>query len=145
MVCRFCEARYLLPLFAVLVYQAAKPACRLACSLVWMSPLCPACSSMAPCCQLCLCLHLLWVPAGAEGAVALDMSKFFDTNYHYMVPELDSSSQPKTDFKLLLDKVETQCAGWGGVGWCGVVKGGGLVPFALQPPLLQLLLAAARV
>lgn len=22
---------------------------------------------------------------GAEGAVALDMSKFFDTNYHYMV------------------------------------------------------------
>ena len=53
-----------------------------------------------------LCLHLHWVPAGAEGAVALDMSKFFDTNYHYMVPELDSSSQPKADFKLLLDKVE---------------------------------------
>ncbi len=50
------------------------------------------------------------MPAGAEGAVALDMSKFFDTNYHYMVPELDSSSQPKADFKLLLDKVDkTKC------------------------------------
>ena len=61
------------------------------------------------------CLHLHWVRAGAEGAVALDMSKFFDTNYHYMVPELDSSSQPKADFKLLLDKVEkTKCQlGWG--------------------------------
>ena len=84
-------------------------------SLVWMGQLCPACSSTALCCRLCLCLHLHWVPAGAEGAVALDMSKFFDTNYHYMVPELDSSSQPKADFKLLLDKVEkTKCQlGWG--------------------------------
>ena len=101
--------------------------------------LCRACSSIAPCCQLCMCLHLHWVPAGAEGAVALDMSKFFDTNYHYMVPELDSSSQPKADFKLLLDKVEGQ-----GPSWVGVMGGGVLVPFALQPPLLQLLLAAAR-
>ena len=24
---------------------------------------------------------------GAEGATALDMSKFFDTNYHYMVSD----------------------------------------------------------
>lgn len=42
---------------------------------------------------------------GAEGAVALDMSKFFDTNYHYMVPEFDQSTQPKPDFQSYLDKV----------------------------------------
>ena len=29
---------------------------------------------------------------GTEGAGALDMSKFFDTNYHYMVPELDTAT-----------------------------------------------------
>lgn len=43
---------------------------------------------------------------GTEGAVALDMSKFFDTNYHYMVPELDQKSQPKPDFSSYLNKVK---------------------------------------
>lgn len=41
---------------------------------------------------------------GVEGIVALDMSKFFDTNYHYMVPELDSSSKPKAQWDKLIDK-----------------------------------------
>ncbi|DBB12610.1 TPA: hypothetical protein ACH3X3_005396 [Trebouxia sp. C0006] len=43
---------------------------------------------------------------GTEGAVALDMSKFFDTNYHYMVPEFSESSQPKPDFESYLNKVK---------------------------------------
>lgn len=42
---------------------------------------------------------------GVEGKEALDMSKFFDTNYHYMVPELDDSSSAKPDFKPFLEKV----------------------------------------
>lgn len=37
--------------------------------------------------------------------MALDMSKFFDTNYHYMVPELDDSSKPSPDWTHLLEKV----------------------------------------
>jgi len=43
---------------------------------------------------------------GVEGTVALDMSKFFDTNYHYMVPELDSSSKPTADWSKLIEKVK---------------------------------------
>lgn len=31
---------------------------------------------------------------GTEGAVALDMSKFFDTNYHYMVKLLHMTANP---------------------------------------------------
>ena len=42
---------------------------------------------------------------GVEGVVALDMSKFFDTNYHYMVPELDSNSKPAADWSKLIEKV----------------------------------------
>lgn len=42
---------------------------------------------------------------GVEGIVALDMSKFFDTNYHYMVPELESSSKPFADWSTLVEKV----------------------------------------
>lgn len=44
---------------------------------------------------------------GVEGVVALDMSKFFDTNYHYMVPELDSSSKPAADWSKLIEKVRS--------------------------------------
>ena len=44
---------------------------------------------------------------GVEGTVALDMSKFFDTNYHYMVPELDNSSKPTADWSKLVEKVST--------------------------------------
>jgi len=46
---------------------------------------------------------------GVEGTVALDMSKFFDTNYHYMVPELDSSSKPTADWSKLIEKVCSLC------------------------------------
>lgn len=42
---------------------------------------------------------------GVEGTVALDMSKFFDTNYHYMVPELDNNSRASPDWTLLIEKV----------------------------------------
>ena len=44
---------------------------------------------------------------GVEGVVALDMSKFFDTNYHYMVPELDSNSKPTADWSKLIEKVRS--------------------------------------
>ena len=43
---------------------------------------------------------------GVPGIEALDMSKFFDTNYHYLVPELTSTVSPKPDFGILLDKVK---------------------------------------
>ena len=42
---------------------------------------------------------------GVEGVVALDMSKFFDTNYHYLVPELDSSTKPVADWSQFIEKV----------------------------------------
>jgi 5-methyltetrahydropteroyltriglutamate--homocysteine methyltransferase len=47
---------------------------------------------------------------GADGAPALDMSKFFDTNYHFMRPELGPDSSPRPDFSALLDKV--RCLGF---------------------------------
>ena len=43
---------------------------------------------------------------GVPGIEALDMSKFFDTNYHYLVPELTSSVSPKPDFSILFDKIK---------------------------------------
>jgi 5-methyltetrahydropteroyltriglutamate--homocysteine methyltransferase len=36
----------------------------------------------------------------AQGAAALEMTKWFDTNYHYLVPEFDS----QTSFRLATDK-----------------------------------------
>nr|BAU71146.1 METE; cobalamin-independent methionine synthase [Parachlorella kessleri] len=43
---------------------------------------------------------------GAPGAPAADMSKYFDTNYHYLVPELTPESGPTSpDWSLLLDRV----------------------------------------
>ena len=44
---------------------------------------------------------------GVPGTEALDMSKFFDTNYHYLVPELASTVSPKPDFSILVEKVCT--------------------------------------
>ena len=41
---------------------------------------------------------------GTKGAEALDMSKFFDTNYHYLVPELAASVVPKPDFSTFIAK-----------------------------------------
>ncbi|WP_157473344.1 5-methyltetrahydropteroyltriglutamate--homocysteine S-methyltransferase [Frankia sp. EAN1pec] len=37
---------------------------------------------------------------GADGVAPLEMTKWFDTNYHYLVPELD----PSTRFRLVGDK-----------------------------------------
>lgn len=41
---------------------------------------------------------------GAPGAHALDMQKYFDTNYHYLVPELDADATPAADWSGLVDK-----------------------------------------
>lgn len=43
---------------------------------------------------------------GAEGRVALDMTKLFDTNYHYMVPELEANFKTNPDLSVVLSKVE---------------------------------------
>ncbi|KAL6745237.1 cobalamin-independent methionine synthase [Haematococcus lacustris] len=43
---------------------------------------------------------------GAQGAVALDMSKYFDTNYHFLVPELEEGWTPAPDFSHFLDRVQ---------------------------------------
>ena len=37
---------------------------------------------------------------GAEGITALELTKWFDTNYHYLVPELEQA----TDLRLVGDK-----------------------------------------
>jgi hypothetical protein len=42
---------------------------------------------------------------GTPKAPALDMSKYFDTNYHYLVPELSRDFKPTPSFSLLLDKL----------------------------------------
>lgn len=42
---------------------------------------------------------------GAAGAPALELTKWFDTNYHYLVPELDSSWKPEPDFADYLEGV----------------------------------------
>ncbi|GJD12696.1 5-methyltetrahydropteroyltriglutamate--homocysteine methyltransferase [Galdieria sulphuraria] len=40
-----------------------------------------------------------------EGLQALDMSKFFDSNYHYLVPELNAHSKPSPSFEEFLDEI----------------------------------------
>eukprot|EP00871_Galdieria_phlegrea_P001567 jgi/Galph1/2410/GphlegSOOS_G1053.1 len=40
-----------------------------------------------------------------EGLQALDMSKFFDSNYHYLVPELNNQSKPHPKFDEFLEEV----------------------------------------
>ena len=35
---------------------------------------------------------------GVDGAAALELTKWFDTNYHYLVPEIDSRWEPAPDF-----------------------------------------------
>lgn len=42
---------------------------------------------------------------GTVGIAALDMTKFFDTNYHYIVPELGIDFTPQPSLDLFLDKV----------------------------------------
>lgn len=42
---------------------------------------------------------------GAPGAPALDMSKYLDTNYHYLVPELEEGFEPQPDFAPILERL----------------------------------------
>ncbi|MBN1876751.1 MAG: 5-methyltetrahydropteroyltriglutamate--homocysteine S-methyltransferase [Anaerolineae bacterium] len=43
---------------------------------------------------------------GAPGIPALDMTKWFDTNYHYLVPEIDEVGAQGADFSDFLDLVQ---------------------------------------
>ncbi|KAK4527654.1 hypothetical protein GAYE_SCF42G5579 [Galdieria yellowstonensis] len=40
-----------------------------------------------------------------QGLQALDMSKFFDSNYHYLVPELNAQSKPAPNFEEFLNEI----------------------------------------
>ncbi len=42
---------------------------------------------------------------GRPGIPALELTKWFDTNYHYLVPEVDANLQPEPDFADFLDSV----------------------------------------
>lgn len=42
---------------------------------------------------------------GVDGIPALDMTKWFDSNYHYEVPELSGASEPSANFGRYLDSV----------------------------------------
>ncbi|MGI0479696.1 5-methyltetrahydropteroyltriglutamate--homocysteine S-methyltransferase [Geminocystis sp. CENA526] len=42
---------------------------------------------------------------GVDGIPALEMTKWFDTNYHYLVPEISSDCQPQANFDDFLAKV----------------------------------------
>jgi 5-methyltetrahydropteroyltriglutamate--homocysteine methyltransferase len=49
---------------------------------------------------------------GADGRPAMEMTKWFDTNYHYIVPEFDSGTRFRLDPAWLLDEVrEARSAG----------------------------------
>ncbi|MDX1600052.1 MAG: 5-methyltetrahydropteroyltriglutamate--homocysteine S-methyltransferase [Anaerolineales bacterium] len=43
---------------------------------------------------------------GVEGVPALELTKWFDTNYHYLVPELGPDSEPQLNADDFLDTVE---------------------------------------
>jgi 5-methyltetrahydropteroyltriglutamate--homocysteine methyltransferase len=42
---------------------------------------------------------------GAAGIPALELTKWFDTNYHYLVPEFEADIQPSAHFEGLVDTV----------------------------------------
>ena len=42
---------------------------------------------------------------GKEGTPALEMTKWFDTNYHYLVPEIDNNITPEADFRDFIEIV----------------------------------------
>ena len=49
---------------------------------------------------------------GADGRAAMEMTKWFDSNYHYIVPEFDSGTRFRLHPEWLLDEVrEAQAAG----------------------------------
>lgn len=43
---------------------------------------------------------------GTNNSEALDMSKYFDTNYHYIAPEITKNMKPRPNWKPFLEKVE---------------------------------------
>ncbi len=43
---------------------------------------------------------------GAEGVPALELTKWFDTNYHYLVPEIEAGLTPAAHFDDFLDTVK---------------------------------------
>src|SRR3989304_2143368 len=42
---------------------------------------------------------------GADGIQPLELTKWFDTNYHYLVPEVAEDWEPQTDFADFLESV----------------------------------------
>jgi 5-methyltetrahydropteroyltriglutamate--homocysteine methyltransferase len=50
---------------------------------------------------------------GVDGAPALDMSKFFGTNYHYLVPEFSDKTSPTPNFKSYLTQIRAAQNGVG--------------------------------
>ncbi len=60
---------------------------------------------------------------GKEGTPALEMTKWFDTNYHYLVPEIDSGIIPKADFTDFIETVKRGQA----------ILGNKAVPIILSP------------
>ncbi|MEK6592723.1 MAG: 5-methyltetrahydropteroyltriglutamate--homocysteine S-methyltransferase [Pseudomonadota bacterium] len=47
---------------------------------------------------------------GAAGAPAMEMTKWFDTNYHYLVPEFDAGTRFRLDASWLIDEVREALA-----------------------------------
>lgn len=43
---------------------------------------------------------------GKDGIPALEMTKWFDTNYHYLVPEIEANAQPVADFSDFLQTIQ---------------------------------------
>lgn len=43
---------------------------------------------------------------GRDGIPALEMTKWFDTNYHYLVPEIEADAVPRPDFADFLETVK---------------------------------------
>ena len=43
---------------------------------------------------------------GKDGIPALEMTKWFDTNYHYLVPEIEAEALPSADFSDFLETVK---------------------------------------
>jgi 5-methyltetrahydropteroyltriglutamate--homocysteine methyltransferase len=63
---------------------------------------------------------------GKEGIPALEMTKWFDSNYHYLVPEINSDIIPKTDFTDFIETVKRGQA----------ILGNKAVPMILSPVTL---------
>jgi len=47
---------------------------------------------------------------GIDGIEALDMTKWFDMNYHYLQPKIDAAMAPNPDFSDFLDRVKRAIA-----------------------------------